>query len=129
MAAFHHIFIAPSDFDKSLTFYRDTLGFHVLAEWGGPAQGNSPRGTTLQSLGGFQVVIAEEHDADDRSWSHGVNGTRPSIHLSTANIAGDYDRLRTHSTIAVPLEKTHWGAEWFVIADPDGNLIAFNAAK
>jgi len=74
---FDHLFIAPGSYDASLKFYRETLGWRVVHEWGG---GGEPRGAAL-SGGEVSLVIAEQHAAEDYSWSHGFNGTRPTTHL------------------------------------------------
>ena len=66
MATFDHIFIAPQDFDKSMSFYRDTLSFQEVQSWG--EQGT--RGALLKSAAGMAVVIAEQHEpAGDAAWS------------------------------------------------------------
>ena len=52
---FHHLFIRPADFERSLAFYRDTLGWSVTETWGGDGEA---RGAIL-SGGGMKVVIAE----------------------------------------------------------------------
>ena len=31
--------------------------------------------------------------------------------------------------VVVRPEATHWGTRWFVVADPDGNLIAYNQRR
>ena len=36
-----------------------------------------------------------------------------------------FDSLRDRAADLVPPERTHWGIEWFVVRDPDQNLIAF----
>ena len=52
---FDHLHIQPADFDRSLAFYRDTLGWSVVASWGDPASG---RGAVL-SGGATKIVLAE----------------------------------------------------------------------
>ena len=37
---FDHLFIAPGSYDASLRFYRETLGWRVVDEWGG---GGAPK--------------------------------------------------------------------------------------
>ena len=75
---FDHLFIAPSDFDRAVAFYRDSLGWTSIASWGGDGE---PRGVVLNG-GTIEIVLAEHHDADDHSWSHGMNGHRPTLHLT-----------------------------------------------
>ena len=56
---FDHLFIQPSDFERSLALYRDTLGWDVISTWGDPASG---RGATL-SGGAIKVILAERSGA------------------------------------------------------------------
>ena len=118
---FDHIFIEPSSYDASLTFYRDGLGWQVTFSWGG---GGDPRGVCLSS-GAMQVVLAEPHPAADKSKSHGINGTRPTVHLRVTDIDARYTELNRQGLALFPPEATHWGTRWFIARDPDGNLLAF----
>ena len=118
---FDHLFIEPSAFDESLAFYRDRLGWSVQYQWGG---GDEPKGASLTS-GAMSVVIAERHASDDRAWTHGVNGNRPTVHLMVDDIDRRYDQLAAAGVALFKPENTHWGTRWFVARDPDGNLIAF----
>jgi uncharacterized glyoxalase superfamily protein PhnB len=118
---FDHIFIEPSSFDASLAFYRDGLGWSAIFSWG---KDGEPRGACLGS-GAMQVVLAERHPADDRSKSHGINGTRPTMHLRVDDLDSRYDELNRKGLALFAPEATHWGTRWFVARDPDGNLFAF----
>ena len=117
-----HVFIAPRDFDKSFAFYCETLGFEPTSRWGGKG---SPRGALLKH-GAVTVVIAEKHDdAGDQAWRSGMNGTRPTLHIKTDDLKERFASLKGREEVVVEPEKTHWGVEWFVVADPDGNILAF----
>ena len=118
---FDHLFIAPSNFDRALAFYRDALGWRAVASWGG---GDEPRGTILNG-GGIEIVLAERHATNDHSWSDGFNGERPTIHLVVENLEDRFHALPSTAQVVVTPEETHWGTRWFVVKDPDGNLIAY----
>jgi uncharacterized glyoxalase superfamily protein PhnB len=75
--------------------------------------------------GTVEVVLAERHPSEDHSWSHGVNGQRPTLHLHVQNLETRFAEVAAKVQIVVRPEATHWGTHWFVIADPEGNLIAF----
>ena len=107
---FHHIFIKPGDFDKSLEFYRDILGWDVTDSWGG---NGADRGAIL-SGGGMKVVISQEERAD-----------APQVHLDIHNIDARFAKLPKGTHVVRPPENTKWGTRWFVVRDPDGTLIAF----
>lgn len=118
---FDHVFIQPASFDASLAFYRDVLGWQVQFAWGDVGQ---PRGASLSS-GAMTVVLAEPHPTEDHSKSHGINGTRPTLHLRVDDVAARYAELHAQGQALFAPERAHWGTLWFVARDPDGNLIAF----
>ena len=118
---FDHVFIEPSDFEASLAFYRDALGWQVQFSWGEPG---SPRGAGLSS-GQMTVVLAKNHPAEDKSKSHGINGTRPTLHLAVEDIESRYAEVASSGLALFPPQLNHWGTKRFVAKDPDGNLIAF----
>ena len=125
MDAFDHTFVQPASFDASLAFYRDALGWKVQFFWGGNGE---PRGASLSS-GRMRMVLAERHATDDHSWSDGVNGTRPTVHLMVDDVEERYKELVGSGSTLFPPENTHWGTRWFVAKDPDGNLIAFEQRR
>ncbi len=107
---FHHLFIRPEDFKRSLEFYRDVLGWQVTDSWGGDGE---DRGAIL-SGGGMKVVISE-----------GAMEDAPQVHLDIHDIEARFRKLPPGTHVVRPPEDTHWGTRWFVVRDPDGNLIAF----
>jgi len=109
---FHHLFIAPGDFEASLRFYRDSLGWTVTNTWG---DNGAVRGAVL-SGGGVEMVIAS-----DPAYPTG----RPILHLDIHDIDARFKALPKGVKVVTPPEDTHWGTRWFVVRDPDGNLIAF----
>ena len=122
---FDHLFIAPGSFDASLQFYRNVLGWTIEYEWG---RDGEPRGASL-SGGEVNLVIAEQHTTEDHSWSHGISSTRPTAHLVVDDLDSRYAQLAASGAVVVPPEQTHWGTRWFVIRDPDGNLIAYEQRR
>ena len=115
---FHHLYIEPADYDASLGFYRDVLGWVVTEDWDAP-DGN--RGAVL-SGGGVKVVLAERRGGEQPA---DATGARPSVHLDIHDINARFQALPKGAHVVTAPEKTHWGTRWFVVRDPDGNLIAF----
>jgi GNAT superfamily N-acetyltransferase len=122
---FDHLFVQPSSFDASLAFYRDVLGWKLMFSWG---DSKEPRGACLSSEA-MSIVLAEPHPAADKSKSHGINGTRPTLHLRVDDVDRRYEELSRAKVALFAPEPTHWGTRWFVARDPDGNLIAFEQKK
>ena len=110
---FHHLYITPADFEASVAFYRDVLGWTVTDTWGGDG---ADRGATL-SGGGVKVVLSEK--------AKGAEAAHPKMHLDIHDIDARFRALPKGTHVVVPPENTHWGTRWFVVRDPDGNLIAF----
>jgi catechol 2,3-dioxygenase-like lactoylglutathione lyase family enzyme len=112
---FHHLSIAPADWEATVAFYRDTLGWAVSRSWGGRGM---PRGSIL-SGGGVKVVVVERDGA--------ANGepVRPRLHLDIHDIDRRFETSPAGADVVTPPQDTPWGTRWFVLRDPDGNLIAF----
>ena len=120
---FHHLLIAPKDYDASLAFYRDVLGWSITRTWGGAGEG---RGAVLSS-GGMKMVIAErssEGGADDQ-----LGEIRPNVHLDIHDVDARFRALPKGTHVVREPERTPWGTRWFVVRDPDGNLIAFEELR
>ncbi|QOJ20949.1 MAG: VOC family protein [Gammaproteobacteria bacterium] len=123
MQTIDHIFIAPENFNESLNFYTNGLGFDIINSWGGNSQ---PQGALLR-LGRVEIVLAEQHQhAGDTSWINGVNGHHPTIHIKCEKI-DDYvaEFKKRGLPVEMNIETTHWGVRWIVVRDPDDNLFAF----
>jgi catechol 2,3-dioxygenase-like lactoylglutathione lyase family enzyme len=117
---FHHLFIEPADYEASLAFYRDVLGWGITEEWGG---NGSDRGASL-SGGGIKVVIAERA-AEAAKRADGADCARFNVHLDIHDIDARFRALPKGSHVVTEPEDTHWGTRWFVVRDPDGNRLAF----
>ena len=109
---FHHLYIRSDNFDASVAFYRDVLGWEVTQTWGGNGM---DRGAML-SGGAVKVVIAERDPGEPEL---------PNVHLDIHDIDARFKRMPAGDHVVKPPEKTEWGTRWFVVKDPDGNMIAF----
>jgi catechol 2,3-dioxygenase-like lactoylglutathione lyase family enzyme len=113
---FDHLHIQPADFERSLAFYRDTLGWDVLSTWGGPGPG---RGAIL-SGGAIKVVLVERASAPA-----GGPASCPTIHLDIHDVDRRFEAIPPGEHVVVPPGTSDRGTRWFVVRDPDGNLVAF----
>ena len=115
--------LAVSDFERSLAFYRDTLGLEVEALY------DEPPYATLVSAGARLSLAEQGHPAEDRP---GVAMTAPED-ASKANVVivlEVEDALAVHRELggrgtrflAEPFEPP-WGGCRFFCVDPDGYLV------
>jgi uncharacterized glyoxalase superfamily protein PhnB len=65
----------------------------------------------------MKVVIAQRPS--------GQQGEVPTVHLDIHDLDARFRTLPKGTHVVTPPEDTHWGTRWFVVRDPDGNLIAF----
>jgi catechol 2,3-dioxygenase-like lactoylglutathione lyase family enzyme len=112
---FEHLWIIAADFAKSFAFYRDVLGWTVLKEWEDRGTG---RGAIL-SGGGVKVVLSE------RDTATGTPASPPRLHLDIHDIDERFRNLPKGEHVLLEPHETQWGTRWFVLRDPDGNVIAF----
>jgi catechol 2,3-dioxygenase-like lactoylglutathione lyase family enzyme len=117
---FHHLYIEPSDYEASLAFYQDVLGWSPTENW---VDEDSLRGAIL-SGGGVKVVIAERRGVTANS-AGGADGARFTAHLDIHDVDARFKALPKGDHVVVEPQATHWGTRWFVVRDPDGNRIAF----
>lgn len=117
--------LAVADVPEAIEFYRDLLGFEVLARY------DDPPYATL-SLAGARLSLAEQgHGADDRP---GVELAAPSepgradvvIVIEVDDAQAAYDHLVDNGvvTLAEPY-RPPWGGCRFFCRDRDGFLIEF----
>ena len=105
------------DLDRSIAYYRDTLGFHFGEPWGG-----------FYAIGlreGLELHLKESpKDLGER------DRRRENEHLDAAagvdGIEMFYEQcVAKGAKIIRPLASTDWGTKDFYIEDPDGHIISF----
>jgi catechol 2,3-dioxygenase-like lactoylglutathione lyase family enzyme len=115
--------LAVSQFERSVAFYRDRLGFQVEAEYDDP-----PYATLI--LAGTRLSLTEQgHAAEDRP---GVTMVPPPdrsrlaaiLVLEVTDCLGAYRELSAAGVqfLAEPYSPP-WGGHRCFAVDPDGNLI------
>jgi catechol 2,3-dioxygenase-like lactoylglutathione lyase family enzyme len=113
---YDRLYLYPADFDRSLAFYRDTLGWSVMEEHEGAECG---RMVTL-SGGATSVVLSERAPGGLKPMAGS-----PVIHLDIHDIDQRFRELPPGNHVVVGLGESTPGKRWFVVRDPDGALIAF----
>ncbi len=109
-----------TDFSRTLAFFEEKLGFGVAFTYGQPAFfGVVQRGAARIGLRHVDAPVF-------------VEGLQARWHLipvtiETPNLKALYGEYQAAGVpFYQPLKRQPWGAQDFVVEDPDGNLIAFN---
>jgi lactoylglutathione lyase len=112
-----------SNVERSIAFYRDTLGFSVVQT----VPDESPYVFAIVKAGPVQIflnapepAIAEYPAFKDRP----IGGTL-TLFIDVVNIRHSYEELQGKVPIVMPLERKWYGVTEFAFSDPDGYLITF----
>lgn len=123
---FEQLFITPHDFDASFRFYRHILCWQLTREW---TDENGKRSAEL-SGGGVRIVIAEPHEATGNQDLVGrAHPNSITVHLDIHDADQRFASIAPGDHVVVAPEVNGRGTRWFVLCDPDGNLIAFNERR
>lgn len=131
----HHTFLPHTDPDASLAFYRDTLGFEVLADVGQGAMrwitiapaGSPTPSVVLTPPAADPGITDEERNAIAEMMA---KGTYATIVLSTPDLESTFDTVQA-SGAEVTQEPTDqpWGVRDCAFRDPAGNHVRINQAS
>lgn len=115
-----------SDLNKSLTFYRDVLGFSVERQEADYIALKS--GSTRLSLNKADG-LGKQHffNPELQSQRHGLG---VEIVLEVEDVSAHFDRVKQHGyTILSPLKKRPWGLTDYRVADPDGYYLRITSTE
>jgi uncharacterized glyoxalase superfamily protein PhnB len=113
-----------SDAARSISWYRDVLGFHVKEEW---RDNDEIQGALLQAGSAFLMIKqADFADRRDRPKSAGFR-----IHCTTRqNLDGLAAEIRSRGgMLASEPADQPWGTRDFGVIDPDGYHLTFSSNK
>jgi lactoylglutathione lyase len=116
-----HAAFTVNDLARSITFYRDGLGFTIGEEW---KTDDKVTGVELRA-GTVELYLSQDDGA--RGWDR-RKGVGMSLTFITAQSVDDVaDRLRNvgFPLLAEPRDMP-WGARAFRVADPDGFVIGIS---
>lgn len=106
------VIIAPEDFERSLVFYRDTLGLRIYREFG--AQGT--RTGAVLFLGGGYLELS--------SSGSGAAAGAVTLWLQVPDVAAEHDRLAAAGVTIVEVPQVMpWGLIEMWASDPDGHRL------
>ena len=105
------------DLDRSIAYYRDTLGFEFGEPWGGFYAIGLRDGLELHLKNPPKDAEKQfrKHENEHLDAAAGVDGIEVFYEQCVAKGA----------KIIRPLTSTDWGTKDFYVEDPDGNVISF----
>ncbi len=126
LSGFHHVCVKTRDWDRTLRFYRDTLGCTVKIAWRAAPE----RAVMLDTGGGNYIEVFE-----DLSYTPARDGAILHLALRTAKLDEVADRVRTFgATITmepkdITIATTNGAGEIpiriFFCTGPNGEVIEF----
>lgn len=119
---FHHIAIAARDFDRSVAFYRDALGFSTFRSWG-----KTGDRATMLSIGGngyLELFERPDHQHTDGRLLHFALRVPECRAAHAAALSAGATELSAPAEVDIPSEPPYAVTISFVVG-PDGEEIEF----
>jgi len=115
--------IRSYDLERSLEFYRDTLGLAVVTSWDRP----DGAGHLLDAGGGIVELLGKTPgDASRGGWDFIMPVAKYEIILVVADAAAAQEALKAKKIEpSEPLATTSWGAKRFAVLDPDETPVVY----
>jgi catechol 2,3-dioxygenase-like lactoylglutathione lyase family enzyme len=109
------------DYEASIWFYRDGLGFPVLESWN---RGANDRGTMFVAASGIVEVLARpDQDEGSSPWDHrSPQGVMLVVEVDDAQRSHEHARAKG-LPISSHLVRQPWGHLSFCVNDPDGLML------
>lgn len=112
-----------ADVNRAMDFYRDTLGFTVLAtvpeeghfDWAMIQSGDVTLMLQARSSLIQEIPALESHPG----------GGALTLYSDVTGVAELYAKLKGNVTIVQDLHTTFYGAQEFAVQDPDGFILSF----
>ena len=115
--------IRAYDLERSLEFYRDTLGLPVVSSWDRP----DGAGHLIDAGGGIVELLGKTPGESSRGgWDFIMPVAKYEIILVVPDAGAAHDALKARKIEpSEPLETTSWGARRFAVLDPDETPIVY----
>lgn len=114
--------IYTADLERSIEFYRDTLGFEVDEYY---PDSENPTWVCIRigdDLFGIGKTFSDIHH---KLHPRGVDGSGVQFYIRVPDVDRIYERYRNEVDIIDDIENKPWGDREFTFKDPDGYLISF----
>ncbi len=119
---FDYLVFTPSDFQKSLRFYRDILGWQLLDS----LEGRSAAHYAILSGGGVRIMLRQAAGSNARAVP---SSPSPTLHLDIHDVHKRFAHVPAGEHVVTPPSEDEFGRLHFVLCDPDGNLFVFNELR
>jgi len=110
------------EYEKTVDFYKNVLGFAVAESWD---RAEDDQGTTFHAASGLIEVLTTPHEDEDWVWSR----ERPrgfAIVIELDDVDAFYAELTGKDVpIAFEIADMPWGHRSFRVADPNGVQVYF----
>ena len=117
--------LVVADIARSLTFYRDVLGFSVVTS----VPDAAPFAFVMLSRDNLMVflnsVASVREDPAYSKLADNVGQSGVAMYFDVKGVRELYDAIKGKVKVIAPLERKFYGVTEFNIADPDGYLITF----
>ena len=115
------LLVCPSNWDKSMRFWRDTLGMEVAADWS-----DDDHGAVALKFGDSHIIVAGKEEVRNKEVGFPFEHGQPYIYVKVKGL----DALVTHlKSLNIPIlsgpVKLHWGPRMATVKDPDGLPVLF----
>lgn len=103
---------------RSLTFYRDQLGFQITQEWSPDDQ----LAWCRLERDGVSLMLQQACDEDGPAEGRGRGVV---FYISCADASAEYERLQASGVNVAPPQVAFYGMNQLVVTDPDGYELCF----
>jgi catechol 2,3-dioxygenase-like lactoylglutathione lyase family enzyme len=115
-----------SDLQRSLKYYRDTLGMRVMMQFNPPGAQDKSRPDTVLSFGGgpadpMLMLLSDRNATGARKIEHGFGFSR--VVLTMADLEGVNARLRASGFAPGTIHDAHGTLKVMMLTDPDGYTV------
>jgi uncharacterized glyoxalase superfamily protein PhnB len=117
--------LVVADLARSLAFYRDLLGFTVIAT----VPDEAPYVFAMLQKDSVELFLnaieAVKKDPAYSNMAQTVGKSGVSIYFDVKGVKELFEALKSKATVVAPLERKFYGVTEFNVTDPDGYLITF----
>lgn len=113
--------IPVADVERSVEYYRQVLGFDLLAVRG---RGDATRAHL--KLGSVEIIFRSLDPSAPLPYLDPAIENQLILHIQVEDVTSLFDRVRRRVSIVRPLEPTLFGSAEFMIRDIDGRILAFS---